>query len=180
MPPNSDPAPAVAVASLRAGHPLAAIADAVSRAIDTVLAYGMIASILLNCANVLGRYVFGFAIVGADELLVYGMVATIFLGAVSVTWRDAHLRLDVLLEAASPRRRRLARSAAELAILVLCLTVGIGSAGVAVEMAHFDQRSLAAGLPMVLPHGAVALGLWLMALMAALRLAGCRPGAGRR
>jgi TRAP-type C4-dicarboxylate transport system permease small subunit len=42
-------------------------------------------------------------------------------------------------------------------------------------MAHFDQRSLAAGLPMVVPHGAVAIGLFLMAFMAALRFFGIGP-----
>ena len=103
------------------------------------------------------------------------MVATIFLGAVSVTWRGAHLRLDVLLDAMPQPVREPARRAADLAIMLLCGIVAFASAGMAHEMARFDQRSLAAGLPMVLPHGAVALGMTLIAILAGLRAFGIRP-----
>lgn len=154
---------------------LTTAANAISRTIDTVLGLGMMASVVLNFSNVLGRYVFGFALVGADELLIYGMVATIFLGAVSVTWRDAHLRLDVLVEAMPTAVHSVAKRAAHLAIMILCAIVAFASFSMAIEMARFDQRSLAAGLPMVLPHGAVALGMALMAVMAGLRFFGISP-----
>jgi TRAP-type C4-dicarboxylate transport system permease small subunit len=151
------------------------LAEGVCRTVDLVLGLGMIAAVLLNFANVLGRYVFGIAIVGADELLIYAMIATIFLGAISVTWRDAHLKLDVLVEGMPARVKSTARVLSHLALAALCTTVGVASAAMAIEMAHFDQRSLAAGLPMVVPHGAVAVGLFLIALMALLRAAGVEP-----
>lgn len=159
--------------SLRAT--LTTVANVISCSIDTILGIGMIASVLLNFANVLGRYVFGIALVGADEILIYGMVATIFLGGVSVTWRDAHLRLDVIVEAMPIAIRAAAKRVADLAIMVLCATVAYSAVLMAIEMARFDQRSLAAGLPMVMPHGAVALGMALMATMAGLRACGIRP-----
>ena len=145
------------------------VAEWLSRSVNALLGAGMIASVLLNCANVLARYVFGIALVGADELMIYGMVATIFLGGISVTWKEAHLRLDVLVETMPPAVRGAARRCSNLVLALLCGTVGYTSASMALEMAHFDQRSLAAGLPMVIPHGAVAIGLILMAVMALLR-----------
>jgi TRAP-type C4-dicarboxylate transport system permease small subunit len=144
-------------------------AEWLSGSVNALLGAGMIASVLLNCANVLARYVFGFALVGADELMIYGMVATIFLGGISVTWKEAHLRLDVLVETMPPAVRGAARRCSDLVLALLCGTVGYASAEMALEMAHFDQRSLAAELPMVVPHGAVAIGLILMAVMALLR-----------
>jgi TRAP-type C4-dicarboxylate transport system permease small subunit len=151
---------------------LARLADGISRAVDLILGLGMIAAVLLNFANVLGRYVFGIAIVGADELLIYAMIATIFLGAISVTWKDAHLKLDVLVDGMPPRLQAIARRGAHLVLALLCCIVGYAAAHMAWEMAHFDQRSLAAGLPMVVPHGAVTIGLFLMAFMALLRFFG--------
>lgn len=159
----------------RLGRGVEAAADGLCRGVEILLAAGIVAGVALNCANVLGRYVFGYAIVGADEILVYGMIAVIFLGAVPVTWRDAHLRLDVLIDGLPPRLAAAARRGAHLAIMLLCAVVGWASAAMAAEMAHFGQRSLAAGLPMVLPHGAVATGLWLAAAMAGLRALGLRP-----
>jgi TRAP-type C4-dicarboxylate transport system permease small subunit len=167
----TDPAPA---GRIRRG--LCAAADQICRAVDLVLGLGMIAAVALNFANVLGRYVFGYALVGADELLIYGMIATIFLGAVSVTWKDAHLKLDVMVAAMPPSVQAGARAASQLALAALCGTVAYAAGHMAYEMWHFDQRSLAAGLPMVLPHGAVALGMALMAVMALLRAAGFAPG----
>jgi TRAP-type C4-dicarboxylate transport system permease small subunit len=147
-------------------------ADRLSNGVDLLLGLLMIAAVLLNFANVLGRYVFGYALVGADEVMIYAMIATIFLGAISVTWKDSHLKLDVLMEGAPPAMRILAKRGADLLLAILCVTVGIASASMALEMAHFDQRSLAAGLPMVVPHGAVATGLFLTALMSMLRFFG--------
>jgi TRAP-type C4-dicarboxylate transport system permease small subunit len=150
-------------------------AEGLSRAIDTLLGVGMIASVLLNFANVVGRYVLGIAVIGADELMIYGMIATIFLGAISVTWKDAHLRLDVMVDAMPAFIRKSAKRSVHLVIAVLCATVGAASATMAIDMAHFDQRSISANLPMVLPHGAVAVGMSLMALMAILRFLGFGP-----
>jgi TRAP-type C4-dicarboxylate transport system permease small subunit len=154
---------------------LSRLAQGISRAVDLVLGLGMIAAVMLNFANVLGRYVFGIAIVGADELLIYAMIATIFLGAISVTWKDAHLRLDVLVDSMPAAVQVAARRGAHLVLALLCSIVGSAAGHMALEMAQFDQRSLAAGLPMVLPHGAVAIGLFLMAFMAILRFFGVAP-----
>ena len=53
-------------------------------ALLTGLGLLVIAAVCLNFANVVGRYVFGQAIFGADEIQTYLMVWMAFLGAVVV------------------------------------------------------------------------------------------------
>lgn len=66
-------------------------------ALLTGLGLLVVAAVCLNFANVVGRYVFGQALFGADEIQTYMMVWMAFLGAVIVGWRNAHLRMDVLV-----------------------------------------------------------------------------------
>ena len=72
--------------------------DRVTRFIEIVLALAFILAVLLNFTNVIGRYLFGFALLGSDELQVFVMVAMTFLGAAVVTRRNEHLRMDVLVQ----------------------------------------------------------------------------------
>lgn len=147
------------------------VLDRVMDAILVVLGVLVVVAVCLNFANVVGRYVFGSAIFGADEVQTYMMVWMAFLGAVAVTWRDAHLRMDVLVT----RLPRAARAALRLVELLLVLA----TAGVVVwqswkfvlQMASMDRRSDAAEIPMAIPHGAVLVGFALIALIALVRLA---------
>ena len=62
--------------------------DRVTRFIEIVLALAFILAVMLNFTNVIGRYLFGFALLGSDELQVFVMVAMTFLGAAVVTRRN--------------------------------------------------------------------------------------------
>lgn len=165
--------PRYAVAMERVGE----VADGLVRAIEVMLGAGMAAAVLLNFANVVGRYAFGQAIVGADEVLVYAMIATIFLGCAVVTWRDGHLKMDVLIARAPPRLQAGAARLCWLTLAAVAATVAWSSAEVVAEMQAFGQRSLAANVPMSVPHGAVAAGMALTAAFALLRAFGVGPAA---
>lgn len=126
----------------------------------------LIAMVLLNVANAAGRYLFGRAIAGADELLVFSMVWLVFAGVVLVTAEGRHLRLDL---AASLFRGRLGHGRAvliDLMIAVLCLYVALQSWEIIGRLAQIGQRSMALGIPMVVPHAAIAIGLAATALVA--------------
>ena len=58
--------------------------DRMARLIELVLAVAFILAVLLNFANVVGRYLFGLSLLGSDEVEVFVMVAMTFLGAVVV------------------------------------------------------------------------------------------------
>ena len=71
--------------------------DRIARIIEVTLALAFIFAVLLNFTNVLGRYLFGISLLGADEVQIFIMIGMTFLGAAVVTRRNLHLRMDVLV-----------------------------------------------------------------------------------
>lgn len=124
----------------------------------------------LNFANVVGRYVFDYAFLGAEEAQIYIMVWMAFLGAAVVSWRERHLRMDVVVRL-FPAPVRIALRAAELLLLaVLGGFVLVESASYAWRIFTLGQTSNTAGIPMWLPHSGVALGFALIAIFAFWRV----------
>ncbi len=138
--------------------------------IETVLAVALVLAVVLNFAGVVGRYVFGVALMGADEAQIFIMVWIAFLGAAVVTWREQHLRMDVLLGYLPERARAAIRAAEALALAVFACIVVWESAGYVRQMLALDRRSEALGIPMAAPHAAVLAGFALIALIALRRL----------
>ena len=145
--------------------------DRGAQAIELLLALAFILAVLLNFANVVGRYLFDFSLLGADEVQVFIMVAMTFLGAVVVTRRNQHLRMDVLVRF-MPRPVQLALRVAEQVLLIaLAGFVLSQSYFYASQMFRIGRASDMAGVPMWIPHGSVALGFALILLIAVWRLA---------
>jgi TRAP-type C4-dicarboxylate transport system permease small subunit len=151
--------------------------------IERALAYAFIAAVGLNFINVVGRYGFGSTILSADELQIFIMVFMTFLGAAVVAWRNQHLRMDVVVNALPLPLRRLVRMAELAVIVILTAFVLWNSTYYAEQMFSIGRVSDMARVPMWIPHGAVAMGFGLMALIACLRivqaLAGRAPDASK-
>ena len=139
-------------------------------AIERALAYAFIVAVGLNFINVVGRYGFGRTILSADELQIYIMVFMTFLGAAVVAWRNQHLRMDVLAAMLPGPLRYLVRVAELVVIVTLAVFVLWNSTYYAKQMFVFGRVSDMAGVPMWIPHGAVAVGFGLIALIACLQL----------
>jgi|APFre7841882724_1041349.scaffolds.fasta_scaffold22559_3 TRAP-type C4-dicarboxylate transport system permease small subunit len=153
------------------------IVDRAAGAIVTLLGLVFIGAVCLNFANVVGRYAFGRAIFGADEVQTYIMVWMAFVGAAAVTWRNAHLRMDVLVTSL-PAWLQAALRLVELALMIATAAfVLVQSWRYVGQMAAMDRRSDAAGMPMAVPHAAVAIGFGLILLIALWRLARFRAAA---
>lgn len=146
----------------------AAIGRAI-RVIELALAWVLLGAIVLNFANVIGRYVFARTIFGADEVQIYGMIWIAFLGAAVVTWRGEHLRMDVLLQRFPIGVTRALRIIELLVVIVLAGFVVVVSTRYAQSM--LDVKSSLGGIPMWIPHLAVAVGYLLIGLLC-LRLLG--------
>lgn len=141
----------------------------VARAIELALALAFIVAVALNFINVVGRYVLGWTILGADEVQIFIMVAMTFLGAAVVSWRNQNLRMDVLVRLC-PAPVQAALRWIELALIAgLCGFVFVQSATYTLQMFKLGRLSDTADVPMWIPHGAVALGFGLMALIALRR-----------
>jgi TRAP-type C4-dicarboxylate transport system permease small subunit len=140
---------------------------------ESLAAALLIGAVALNCANVIARYVFGRPIVTAEEIMQFANVWIVMLAAAAVTRLDIHLRMDVL-KPARPSIARLFELA--IALLAIGLTGYVVFNGVRIVMITYDigQRSVAAGLPLVLIYLAVPTGFACMLLFVvnrAVRLA---------
>ena len=140
------------------------------KAIERLLALAFVFAVCLNFANVIGRYVVGRSITGADEVQIYIMVWMAFLGAAVVSWRRNHLRMDVLVRFLPEAIRRGLRFLEIALILVLAGFTVVHSARYAWQMASLGRTSDVGGIPMWIPHSAVVLGFALIAVVAAFDL----------
>ena len=152
--------------------------EKLTRAIERALAVAFVFAVCLNFANVIGRYAIGRSIRGADEVQIYIMVCMAFLGAVVVSWRRQHLRMDVLVQFFPAWFRTFLQAAELCLILLLAGFVLVQSTNYAWQMFTLDHKSDNAGIPMWIPHGAVAVGFGLMALIALWHGAGGKRQSG--
>lgn len=130
----------------------------------------LLAAIVINLANIVGRYVFFSAVYWAEEVLVFIVIWGVFLGAAAITYQGAHLRMDLFSGAIrSPYKQILGGF-----IAILTMVAAIYAALQAYRFVLVDLQngtaSVAAGVPMVIPHSALLVGFALIALAALLRL----------
>lgn len=145
------------------------IIDSLARILELTLAVALIGAVLLNFVNVIGRYGFGTTMTIADELQTYIMVWIAFLGAAVVTWRGAHLRMDVIAQRLPlPFQRFLSWIEAALILVLGSLVTWVAWEYVA-QMYGLGARSQTAGIPMWLPHSALLVGFALIVLASLLR-----------
>lgn len=145
------------------------LVDALTVMVERVLALALITGISLNFVNVVGRYLAGFTITGADEIEIYILIWIAFIGAAVVTWRGEHLRMDVIL-AACPAWVRKAEAVVEALIMFAVTTFVAWQSFLYVERIHsLGALSDIAHIPTWIPHSAITIGFGSMALLVVLR-----------
>jgi TRAP-type C4-dicarboxylate transport system permease small subunit len=140
--------------------------DRVARVIELALALAFIFAVLLNFANVVGRYLLGISLIGSDEVQIFIMVGMTFLGAAVVTRRNLHLRMDVLVQFFPAPIQLLLRVLEQVLLITLAGFVLTQSYFYARQMLRIGRTSDMAGIPMWIPHATVALGFGLMLIVA--------------
>jgi TRAP-type C4-dicarboxylate transport system permease small subunit len=140
--------------------------DRIARIIEVTLALAFIFAVLLNFANVLGRYLFGISLLGADEVQIFIMVGMTFLGAAVVTRRNLHLRMDVLVQYLPVPVRLALRVVEQVLLAAIAFFVLTQSYFYARQIFRIGRTSDMAGVPMWIPHGTVALGFGLILVVA--------------
>jgi TRAP-type C4-dicarboxylate transport system permease small subunit len=143
--------------------------DALVAFLERVLAIGLLAGISLNFINVVGRYLGGYALNGADEVEIYILIWITFLGAAFVTWRGAHLRMDVLIIACPPGVRRIVGLFEMLVMLVIAAFVAWHSFKYVERIYALGAVSDIARIPTWIPHSAITAGFGAIVLIVLLR-----------
>ena len=130
----------------------------------------LVLSVLLNFANVIGRYFFNSSIYWAEEAMLFLMVGCVFLGNGVVAWSGRQLRMDVIVSMMPVHVQKLLWLISEIVLIVIALTVVVFAWPVIRDLWNFDQRSQSADIPMVIPQAMVPIGLSIMALLVVCRL----------
>ena len=143
-------------------------------------AISLLIAVVLNFANIIGRYVFFSPIASAEEVMLFLFVGTVFLGNSVVGWEGKQIRMDIFLHALPPPWRRRLDVFADIAVIAVSLTLIVVGWPVIQMLAEFDQRSQAADIPLVIPQALIPIGLGLNAVLVLARLiAGMRVKAHR-
>ena len=130
-----------------------------------MLALGFLVAVCLNFLNVIGRYLVGYTPSGTDEIQIYIMVWMAFVGAAIITWRDVHLRMDVLFQRFPARLRAVVRGFELAVFLTVASFVTLQSFYYTMRMFKLGQISDLAEIPIWIPHAAVVVGFALMVLV---------------
>lgn len=135
--------------------------DAATRLLRVVSALMLVAIVLINATNVVGRYVLNSPFSWGEEVMLFLMIGAIFLSAPAVTWDGTNIRMDILARALPVRVRRVLEALADLVSLAVAALLVYASVPIIQQLIAFDQRSQAADIPMALPQGVIPLGFAL-------------------
>ena len=103
---------------------------------------------LLTLVDVMGRYVFRFPVRGSVELTELLMVAVIFSGIVLATRAHAHVAVDLLTTALSPRMLKLQQLASHASATAISVLLGMVSWEQASSAAEFKDQTTVLGIPL--------------------------------
>ncbi|MDE0173922.1 MAG: TRAP transporter small permease [Defluviicoccus sp.] len=146
--------------------------DSVPSAIAGAL---ILAGVAIIFANVVSRYLFSAAIFWAEEILVFMVVGLVAVSAIAVSFNRAHLSMDLLLARARGRLKRLIDGAIVLVFVACCGFVVVQSVEMVAAFHRTGTVSIAAGVPLVVPHTVLLIGFALMIVAVLARiLAGFR------
>jgi TRAP-type C4-dicarboxylate transport system permease small subunit len=124
----------------------------------------------INIVNVVGRYIFAKPLFWAEEILVFIVIWAVFLVAGSVTYRGAHLNMD-LVYSSLPARWKLAVNIAITVTLIGCTLFAAFQSWKIVDL-YYHNHGVTAGtdIPLIIPHTALLFGFIFMAAAAIVRI----------
>lgn len=130
----------------------------------------LICSVALNFANIIGRYFLHSSISWAEEVMLFLMVGCVFLGSGMVAWSGRHIRMDIIVRLMPEKLQVALDLFSELVFLVTAIVLFVFAWPVIRQLVAFDQRSLAADLPLAIPQAMIPIGLAIMAFLLVARL----------
>jgi C4-dicarboxylate transporter DctQ subunit len=146
------------------------LVDRLMNALRVLIGVLLVASVVLNLANVIGRKFLHAPISGAEEVMNFLMVALVFLGAGAVAYDGTHINMEILIDRLPPPLRDAFKAFAQLAAIAVAIVIITLGIPIVRHLGEFNERSQAANVPLWIPQATVPIGLALLALGAAARL----------
>jgi TRAP-type C4-dicarboxylate transport system permease small subunit len=125
--------------------------------------------VAINIVNVVGRYVFSAPVFWAEEALSFMLIWVVFLVAGSITYRGAHLNMDLVHSLLPGNVKKIINFIIPSAIIVCSLFAAYQAWKIVVL--HYRNGSVTAGteIPLLIPASALVFGFSFMALAAIVR-----------
>jgi TRAP-type transport system small permease protein len=148
--------------------------------LEELVAVGaLVLLLLLTLANVLVRYFTEQSFAWTEEISVFLMVLMAFTGASAVAARDKHIRIELLYDSGTPRRRRILRLIAVACTVVFFVALAALLGRVMADEIKYGETTTGLGVPRwwftaVLPASCLLIAL--RALSVLRRTAGPEPG----
>jgi TRAP-type C4-dicarboxylate transport system permease small subunit len=130
----------------------------------------LLASIAINLANVVGRYLLARPVFWAEEVLSFMMIWSVCVAVAAITYRGAHVSMD-LFAARMPSRYR-----AFLGFLTVILSVACAAFVVTQSLRilalylRTGEATMGARVPLVYAHSALLVGFGLLGVVALVRV----------
>ena len=118
----------------------------------------MMAAVLVNFANVVGRYLLLKPFVWAEEVMQFMHIWAVMLGAAVISSHGTHLKMDAVYILAPPPLRRVLDVFTNLLGIAVYLYVIWQASEMLQMLAATGQRSVIARVPMKLMYAAIPLG----------------------
>src|SRR5580704_2779697 len=99
----------------------------------------LVASVAINFANIIGRYVLSVSLSWAEEAMLFLMIGAVFLAAPPVGWLGRHIRMDVVVSLMPPRMRRVFEIFSDLVTIATCILVAYFAWPVLTMLHELDQ-----------------------------------------
>ena len=123
----------------------------------------------ITAANVVARYVFLAPFFWAEEALTYVMISFVYIAAILVTWDGNHLKMDILSQMLRSPWKEIVNLVSTVLFILICAFIVTQSLEVTLLQAKFGKRSVAAEIPMVIPHSMVLIGFFFMMVAVVVR-----------
>jgi len=124
----------------------------------------------INFANVIGRYLFGAAIFWTEEILLFIVIWSVFVAVPAIAYRGDHVRMDLFAARFRPPWARIVNGAMVLILVACGVFVAVQSYRVVTLHLRMGAVSVAAGVPLAVPHTALLVGFALTVLAVLFRV----------
>lgn len=147
---------------------------------DFFISVMLITASAILFVNVVGRYVFNYGFVWAEEIVRYEIIWLVFVGASVAARKGIHIGVDALVRTLSPVAQKWVNGAVLVLCIGFCAILAFYGWDLVAQTRLFNQRTPAMQFPFWLVQLAIPVGAVLMGLRFTQSFVLAMVGADRR